>query len=126
MSARAELRVDLRLGDDADADELDAATARVRADLLDLDVDRVDRVVAEAPAGARSGEVAALGELLLLLARNSEAIASVVGSLRAWLGRDAARSVKLVIDGDSLEVTGISSAEQERLISAWVARHGSA
>jgi hypothetical protein len=34
--------------------------------------------------------------------------------------------VRLVIDGDSLEVTGISSREQERLIETFVARHGSA
>jgi len=61
-----------------------------------------------------------------VLARNTETISSVLGSLRAWLGRDHGRSVRLVIDGDSLEVTGISSREQERLIETFVARHGSA
>jgi hypothetical protein len=126
-AGRAEIQVELRLPDGADAEELDAATARLRDELLDLDVERVERVRGgEAPPGARSGELAALGELLLVLARNTETISSVLGSLRAWLGRDHGRSVRLVIDGDSLEVTGISSREQERLIETFVARHGSA
>jgi len=127
LPGRAELHLELRLPDGADAEELDTATARLRGDLLDLDVDRVERVASgEAPPGARAAEIAALGELLLHLARNAEAITSVVASLQAWLSRDAGRSVKLEMDGESLEVTGISSREQERLISAWIERHGTA
>jgi hypothetical protein len=124
LSGRAEIQLELHLPEGADAEDLDAATVRLRDDLLELDVDRVDRIAdVEAPPGARSGEIAALGELLLLLARNAEVLTSVVASLQAWLGRDAGRSVKLVLDGDSLEVTGVSSREQERLISAWIASH---
>jgi hypothetical protein len=32
--------------------------------------------------------------------------------------------VTLEIDGDKLEVTGLSSEEQQRLINAWLSRHG--
>src|SRR5215470_9539461 len=38
-------------------------------------------------------------------------------------GRNTARSVKLAIGGDALEVSGVSSAEQDRLIDLWVSRH---
>jgi hypothetical protein len=30
--------------------------------------------------------------------------------------------VKLTLDGDSLEVTGVSSEEQDRLVELWIAR----
>ena len=32
-------------------------------------------------------------------------------------------SVKLTLDGDACEVTGMTSADQERLVDLWVARH---
>jgi hypothetical protein len=32
--------------------------------------------------------------------------------------------VKITLDGDALEVSGVSSAEQDRLIDLWVSRHG--
>lgn len=120
----AELHVELGLAADADAAELDEAAVRLRNELLELDVDRVTRSTAGAqPSGARAAEVLALGGLVVTLARNAGTIASVVRSLQSWLARDRSRSVKLELDGDTLEVTGVSSREQERLIEAWIARH---
>jgi hypothetical protein len=121
---RAQIALNLGLGTDADAVEIDEATARVRRELLALDVDRVDGVSAgEAPSGTRAAEILALGGLVVTLARNGNIIASVVRGLQSWAARDRNRSVKLELDGDTLEVTGISSAEQEGLITAWLARH---
>jgi hypothetical protein len=57
------------------------------------------------------------------LATSPGILASVVGWIRAWLARTRARSVRLSIDGDTIEVTGLSSAEQQRLIDLWVSRH---
>jgi hypothetical protein len=50
-------------------------------------------------------------------------LAAVIAGIRSWLGRNSARSVKLTLGGDALEVSGVSSAEQDRLIDLWVARH---
>jgi hypothetical protein len=51
---------------------------------------------------------------------------TVADTIVGWLGRQQARSVKLTLDGDTLELTGVSSDEQERLIDLWVARHADA
>ena len=48
---------------------------------------------------------------------------AVVGTVKAWLARSAARSVKLELDGDVIEVSGVSSADQQRLIELWIERH---
>jgi hypothetical protein len=47
----------------------------------------------------------------------------VVDAVRDWVGRTGARSVKLTLDGDVLEVTGASGADMKKLIDAWVQRH---
>jgi hypothetical protein len=48
----------------------------------------------------------------------------VISAITSWVGSVHQRSVKLEIDGDSIEVTGISSADQRRLIDDWLRRHG--
>jgi len=66
----------------------------------------------------------AAGELLVGLVASPEVLASVIDAVRSWLGRNHARSVKLTLGGDVLEVGGVSSAKQERLINLWVSGHG--
>ena len=122
--ATAEVRLDLALAADAAADEVEEATARLRRELLELEIERVERVSeGEAPAGTRAFEILALGSLIVTLGRNIDALAQVVRTVKEWVGRDAKRTVVLELDGDRLEVAGVSSEEQERLISAWLARH---
>ena len=62
-------------------------------------------------------------ELVVGLVATPEVLASIIGTVRSWLGRNRGRSVKLTLGGDALEVSGVSSAEQERLIDLWVSRH---
>jgi len=117
----------LDAGADRDADELLELTHRLREELLELDVDSV-AVAGEgkAPAGAKGVELLALGGLVLRFALDPELLRAVVGTTVAWLGRQDARSVKLTLDDDTLEVTGISSEQQRQLIDQWVARHADA
>ena len=58
------------------------------------------------------------------LVAGPQVLASVIDAVRSWLGRNRARSVRLSLGGDALEVSGVSSAEQDRLIDLWVSRHG--
>jgi hypothetical protein len=119
-----ELSVELQAVPDTDAEELAQATDRLRAELLDLDVDAVQQPVrGEAPVDSKSGGLLAVGELVVRLVTSAEALISVISGIRSWLGRNRIRSVKLTLDGDALEVTGVSSAEQDRLIEMWVTRH---
>ena len=121
MSARLALR--LQPGSGAGDEELDLLTTRLRTELLQLEVADVRRAPgAPAPAGTRGLDVETLGTLLVSLATAPGVLREVVGTIRDWLGRSRARSVFLEMDGDVLHVTGLSSADQDQLIEAWLRR----
>jgi Caspase domain/Effector Associated Constant Component 1 len=115
-------RLTLRIEDaQADPEEVASLTARLRRELLDLGV-AAERVPAgPPPPGARSDELAALGALVVTILE-SNVLAAVVNTIGAWLAGRRQRSVKLEIDGDVLEVTGVPSREQRRLTEAWLDR----
>jgi hypothetical protein len=124
---RGELAAVLDAGPDYDAEELHELTQRLRGELLELDVDAVAlRGEGDAPEGAKGIELLAIGGLVVRFALQTKVLRSVVDTTIAWLGRQQARSVKLTLDGDTLEVSGVSSDEQSRLIEQWVARHADA
>lgn len=117
-----ELRID---ADEAGADDEERTllAGRLRRELLDADVDAVEPVAAgPAPDGSKGVELAAVGALLVSLAPN--ALTAVVDLVRRWLGNRDGRSVKLTIDGDTIEVTGVSTETQRELIDAWLRRTG--
>ncbi|MGV1047146.1 MAG: hypothetical protein ACOYD4_01290 [Solirubrobacterales bacterium] len=117
----------LDAGPDHDAEELLQLTQELRGELLELDVDAVGLGAGgEAPDGAKGVELLAIGGLVVKLAANSALMRSIVDTTVAWLGRQGARSVKLNLDGDTLELTGVSSDEQSRLVDQWIARHADA
>jgi hypothetical protein len=119
------LGIQLAVGPDDDAEELAEATLQLRRELLDLDVDAVELPRAgEAPPGTRAAELAALGALAVTVAK-SPLLGPVVAAIRAWLGGSPQRSIKLELDGDVLELTGVSSKEQRRLTDEWLRRHES-
>jgi hypothetical protein len=120
----ADLVVVLDAGADSDAEELADLTRRLRTELLDLDIDSVEHVAGGvAPEGAKGVELLSIGGLVVQFVRGADVLRSVVSTTAAWLRRQEARSVKLTLDGDTLEVTGLSSEEQSGLIEVWVARH---
>lgn len=119
-----ELAAVLDAGPDYDSEELLELTQGLRGELLELDVDAVGlESGGEASDGAKGAEILAFGELAIQFVLNSSVLRSVVDATVAWLGRQQARSVRLTLDGDTLEVTGVSSEEQSRLIEQWVTRH---
>ncbi|HEV8166759.1 MAG TPA: hypothetical protein VGR74_20345, partial [Actinomycetota bacterium] len=70
----------------------------------------------------RAVELAALGALAVTVAK-SQLLGPVVAAIRAWLAASPQRSIKLELDGDTLELTGLSSNEQRRLTDEWLRRH---
>jgi hypothetical protein len=124
MQARpATLDIQLGVGPDSDAEEVAEATLQLRRELLELDVDAVEVPRAgEAPPGTRAVELAALGALAVTVAK-SQLLGPVVAAIRAWLAASPQRSIKLELDGDTLELSGLSSKEQRRLTDEWLRRH---
>jgi hypothetical protein len=118
------LGIGVDAGPDADAEEVAEATLQLRHELLDLDVDAVEPAPGgEPPPGTRGVELAALGALLVTVSQ-SQLLAPVLAAVRSWLAGSPRRSIKLELDGDVLELSGVSSKEQRRLTDEWLRRHG--
>ena len=121
-----ELSVELQASPDTDAEELAQLAGLLRAELLDLDVDAVQQPArGEAPEDSKGDAWSAAGELVVRLVASPEVLALIIGGVRSWLRRSRVRSIKLTLDGDALEVSGASSAEQDQLIDLWMTRHAS-
>ena len=122
------LRVELRLEAEAGTDEqeIDDSTRRLRSELLELDVTSVDRIHAgPAPAGARALDVMAVGALAVSMLRSPDVLKAVIGGVQGWLAARHSGSVEMKLGDDTIKVSGLSSAEQDRLIDLFVARHTS-
>jgi hypothetical protein len=111
----------------ADAEWLDTLSGYLRADLTELDVYDVAALPTNVatPPGARSGAVADVGGLLVSLGDAAGGLASLVSAVRAWLRRGEApqRTVRLELDGDVLELSQPTPADQERVIELFLSRH---
>jgi hypothetical protein len=120
-----ELRLQLA-EEGADAERLAALTGYLRSELVQLDVEDVTALPAgDPPPGSRVFGVATVGALLIALGQSAEGLRSVVSVIRDWLrrGEGTQRTVRLELDGDELELSQASTADQERLIELFVSRH---
>ena len=111
----------------SDPARLDELTNRLREELLDLDVDDVERVSAgEAPAGTRAIELAAIGALLVTMQQSGVLVAKVVNTIREWLKRDPepTRAVKITLGDRTIELTAASSEQQDKLVAEFVRASG--
>lgn len=123
MGERTELRVRVD-AEDADTEEIAELTKQLRRTLLELDVDAVDPIPeGEAPPGTKAVDALALGGLMVSLVNASGLLASVVDAIQSWVVGRGPRNVRLELDGDVLEVSGISSRRQDQLIKVWLDRH---
>jgi len=122
-----ELTMEVEATADTDAEELALLTNRLRLELLGLDVEAVYWASGgQAPDSSKGvGPLAAAGLVVQFVLRQ-DLLQSIIDGVRSWLGRQHARSIKLTLDGDSLELTGVTSAEQDRLVELWVTRHAGA
>jgi hypothetical protein len=120
--SQAALRLDIGLQPDAEAAELEDAALQLRLELLELDVEAVERPAGAAPPpGARGPEVALLGALLVNAGQG--AIRAVVRTIQGWVERTSSRSVKVTLDGDTIELTNASDDAQRQLVESFLARH---
>jgi hypothetical protein len=118
------LTVRVDAGPEAGLEELDELTHLLRRELLELDVESVGPAsTGQAPAGSRAGDALSVGTLAVTLLNSPELLLGVVGLVQSWLTRGSQRSVRLELDGDVLDVSGLTSRDQRELVRAWVARH---
>jgi hypothetical protein len=105
--------------DDDDA-EIAGLTQRLRAQLLDLNVESVDPVTDTTESVGAKGLEALIGWLAVRF--GTEGLRTVVAAVVSWATRTG-HSVEVVYGGDVLKVSGVTSAQQERLINDFLARH---
>ena len=96
------VQVLVSIGDVAseDVEQIDAETRRLRREMAEFEVDSVELPSAgEVPAGAKAGELAALGSLLVTLA--PAVVPKILEFLQSWALKGAGRTVKVrVTSGD--------------------------
>jgi hypothetical protein len=108
---------------DSDAEELADLAGQLHAELLDVD----DALVGPLPAGAVPEGAKGLGDVagwLVAQFGTPDGLRALVAAVRGFASRTG-RTVEVSIGGDSLKVMGATSQEQEKIIDAWLARHGS-
>jgi hypothetical protein len=120
------VQIGVDAGPGADMEEVASLAGSLRSELLDLDVEDVALVRAgSAPPGAKGVDMVAAGQLVVSIL-TSGVVAQVAGALRAWLGRDSNRHLRIEIDGDVLDVDHATAQQQQQLIETWLARHANA
>jgi hypothetical protein len=105
---------------DGDDEELSELTQQLRAHLLELDVDSVDLVAGTSPPGGAKGLETLIGWLAVRFGK--EGLRTVIAAVAGWAARTR-HDVEMTWDGDTLKVSGVTSAQQERIISDFLARH---
>jgi hypothetical protein len=108
---------------DSDADELADLAGQLQGELLGVDAASVGPLSPETvPDGAKG--LGTLAGWLLVRFGTIEGLRAVVATVRGWSSRTG-RTVEVSIGGDALKVTGVTSDQQDRIISAWLASHAS-
>jgi hypothetical protein len=119
-----QLEISLQVDDDISSREFDELTAALQRELLQLDVDKVERVSAgPAPDGSRGVDLAALGALIVQVGKSTPVLGQVVDVIQAWAARNPDRTATLTMNGDTLELKGLSERDQHLVIRDWMARH---
>ena len=122
MADRYGLVLQVEAGPDDDEDELIGITSRLREELLELDVAGVEPVT-ETTAPDNAKGLATLAGWLVVNFGTLGGLRMIFGALRNWAARTS-RQVEVTLDGEVLKVSGVSAEQQEKIIDAWLARHG--
>jgi hypothetical protein len=108
---------------DVSAEQLETAGGLLREDLLALDVAAVHALPSgAAPPDTRGVDAMTVGAFLVSLPATPALLSAVIDVVRGWVARSGGRSVRVEIDGDSLELSQVSAEEQSRLIDDWLSR----
>lgn len=117
----AHLRMHLVGLSDSGEEEVYSLASRLRRNLLELGVDDVrwPSGQGEAPQGTKGATLVTSGSLMVTAA--AFLLRSVIRLADTWLKNQPVRSIKVELEGRTLELSGSTTAERERLIDAFLA-----
>jgi Effector Associated Constant Component 1 len=116
----AQLRVQVQGLPDSDDEERAELASRLRDEMLEQGVEEVAHPEVHAPGGAK-GAAFEWAQLVVGLAGS---LGPLLVALRAWIGRHPDAGITLEIDGDKITLDKASPADRQRLVEAFLARHG--
>ena len=104
-------------------DEREELVRQLGVELRELDVEALSSSAGR-PAPARSKGVETWGDWLITLSASGGVFTTLLVTVQNWLDRHrGAHKVKVVIDGDTLELSGATTAEQARIVRAFLSKH---
>ena len=106
---------------DEDEEELAEVTRRLRVHLLDLDVDSVLPLVEAIDPDGAKGMGAVIGALLIRFG-TPDGLRSLLAAVAGWATRTG-HNIEISYGKDILKVSGVTPAQQERIISDFLSRH---
>jgi len=116
----AQLRVQVQGLPDSDDEERAELASRLRDEMLDQGVEEVAHPELRAPDGAKG----AAFEWAQLVVGVAGSLGPLLAALRGWIGRHPDAGITLEIDGDKITLDKASPADRQRLVEAFLARHG--
>ncbi|MGW4642429.1 effector-associated constant component EACC1 [Sphaerisporangium sp. NPDC004334] len=110
---------------DADPEQAERLARRLRAEIAELDVESAGWAPGEAPPpGAKGADPVTIGAIVVALSASGGVFASVVDTVRDWLGRQTGRHrVVLTVEGDTIELERATADQQRDLVEAFLRRH---
>lgn len=119
-----QLVIELCLEADADIELTERVGRQLRADLNQLDIDSVSPATSGDVEYGAKGAAIDWTSLLVTFSGAGGIFTSVIAAVQAWFAsHSAAQSIKITLDGDSIELGRSSEKERRELIQAWTHRH---
>jgi hypothetical protein len=111
-----------------DPQELEEITRLLHDELSELKyVDSIEYTKnndATIPEGSKGIEgIMEVGSLLVTLATSSGVLEGITGTIQSWMQRTGQQKITMEINGDKIEITGITSENQDKLVEAWINKH---
>lgn len=98
--------------------------AGLREELAELDLDRPgEKTATAAPQGTRGAGMVEAGSIVVAIAALRPTVGALLGLVQDWLARRQSATVKVIIDGDEIELTFTSRASQQKALDAFLDRH---
>ena len=107
---------------DFDAEELDNAATSLRLELADADADVHDLPAGAAPEGTRAIDAATIGGLAVSVSGGLTVLREVLTMIATWRQRGQGSAVRLKLGDDEIELSEATSADQERILEAFLDR----
>jgi hypothetical protein len=121
MQQDSSIRLHVSADGERDPERAAELAWRLRSELLEYDVERVDVAPGgEAPSGAKGPAM----EWAQLIVTFAGAMPPLIGAVQQWLYRQRDCDVVIEYEGERLALKGLDDAQRDRIVGAWLRKRG--